>query len=148
MDNNPAVSEHLSHEIVLYDGVCGLCNRLNQFLLKRDRHDRLRFAALQSGFATSVLRKHGLNPQDLDTVYVVIDPGKATERVVSRSDAILHAAQQLGGVWKATLVGKIVPRFIRDKFYDLVAANRYRMFGKSDTCMMPAPEHRAKFLDG
>jgi predicted DCC family thiol-disulfide oxidoreductase YuxK len=141
------VPEAVSHPIVFYDGVCGLCNRLIQFLLKHERHDRLRFASLQSGFAASVLQRHGKDPSDLDTVYVVVNEGRQGERVLARSDAILYLLSVLGGVWKISIVGKILPRSLRDFFYKVVAANRYRVFGKSDSCMMPDPRHRQKFIE-
>ncbi len=136
-----------SNPIVLYDGVCGLCNGLNQFLLKRDAKDRFRFASLQSDFSNAVLKRHGANSADLDTVYVVLDHDQPGERLLSRSDAVLCLAEQLGGIWGLGRVGRFVPRFLRDAMYKLVASNRYRLFGKYDSCMMPDPKHRDKFLD-
>jgi predicted DCC family thiol-disulfide oxidoreductase YuxK len=133
--------------IVLYDGICGLCNRLIQFLLKRDVHDRFRFAPLQSEFADSLLRRHGVSAIDLDTVYVVVDHGRSTERLLARSDAMLLVLRELGGIWSAARLGTIVPRFIRNRLYDLVARNRYRIFGKHDTCMLPEKRYQHKFLD-
>jgi len=136
-----------SNSIVLYDGVCGLCNHLVQFILKRDQHNRFLFASLQSEFATTLLKRHGADARDLDTFYVVIDHGKPSERVLMRSDAILHVVKTLGGVWTLASVGRILPRVIRDAMYRLVARNRYRVFGKHESCMLPSPQHRAKFLD-
>jgi len=132
---------------VLYDGVCGLCNRLNQFLLKRDRKDRLRFASLQSEFAQRVLRAHDLDAADLDTVYVVLNHGTAGETALARSDAIIHAVQQLGGIWKIISLGKLLPHSLKNAIYNVVARNRYRVFGKSDSCVLPEPRHRQKFID-
>jgi predicted DCC family thiol-disulfide oxidoreductase YuxK len=137
----------VANPIVLYDGVCGLCNRLVQFLLKRDTHDRLRFAALQSDFAGEILRRHGLDPDDLNTAHLVLNYNEPGERILGRSDAILQGVNELGGVWRIAGVAKVVPRSIRNFFYKLVAENRYRMFGKFETCMLPEPRHRAKFLD-
>ena len=137
----------MTNPIVLYDGVCGLCNRLVQFLLKRDKTDQLRYAALQSDFAVKVLNRHGLNPNDLDTVHVILNYEEPNESVLARSNAILEVLTRLGGIWRIARIGKIVPRPIRDWIYKLVAENRYRMFGKFDTCMLPEPRHRAKFLD-
>jgi predicted DCC family thiol-disulfide oxidoreductase YuxK len=137
----------VKNPIVLYDGVCGLCNRLVQFLLKRDKHDRLRYAALQSDFAANVLKRHGLDPKDLDTVHVILNYEEANERVLGRSTAVLKVVKELGGVWKIAAVGKVVPRLLRDWAYKLVAQNRYRVFGKFETCMLPERRHRAKFLD-
>ena len=137
----------MSNLIVLYDGVCGLCNRLNQFLLKRDHHDRLLFAPLQSNLARKILERHGADPSDLDTVYVVEDYDTPSERLFKRSNAILRALEALGGIWKLSAVSKILPRPIRDLFYKVVATNRYRVFGKYEVCMMPDPKYRKKFLD-
>ena len=137
----------MTNPIVLYDGVCGLCNQLVQFLLKRDKRDQLRYASLQSDFAAKILVRHGLNPKDLDTVCLVINYQETDERVLTRSTAILNVIKNLGGIWKVAALGKIVPRPIRDLFYELVARNRYRVFGKFETCMLPEPRHRAKFLD-
>lgn len=137
----------VSNLIVLYDGVCGLCNRLNQFLLRRDQQDRLLFASLQSELAGKILERHGADPTDLDTVYVVENYDSPNERLLMRSDAILRVVNELGGVWTIAKLGKVLPRALRDLFYKLVAKNRYQVFGKYDTCMMPDPKHRKKFLD-
>jgi len=137
----------MSNLIVLYDGVCGLCNRLNQFLLKRDHHDRLLFASLQSNLARKILERHGADPTDLDTVYVVEDYDTPSERLFMRSNAILRALEALDGIWKLSSVSKILPRPVRDLFYKVVATNRYRVFGKYEVCMMPDPKYRKKFLD-
>jgi predicted DCC family thiol-disulfide oxidoreductase YuxK len=141
------VPEPSSNSIILYDGVCGLCNRLVQFLLKRDRRDQLRFASLQSEFAATVLKRHGLDPTDLNTVYLIVNHGKISEQVLARSDAIIKALDSLGGIWRIAPLGKVLPRPLRDMFYKAVAANRYRVFGKSDSCMMPEPRHRQKFIE-
>jgi predicted DCC family thiol-disulfide oxidoreductase YuxK len=136
-----------SNPIVLYDGVCGLCNRLNQFLLKRDTHDRFRFASLQSDLAASLLKRHGADSRDLDTVYVVLDYNLPGERLLARSDAILHVVTQLDGIWKWARAGRLLPKALRDGLYELVARNRYRVFGKHDSCMLPDPKYRHKFLE-
>jgi predicted DCC family thiol-disulfide oxidoreductase YuxK len=136
-----------SKPIVLYDGVCGLCNRLNQFLLKRDTHDRFRFASLQSDFAASLLKRHGADSKDLNTVYVVLENGQPGEHLLARSDAIIYVLSQLPGIWKFARAGRVLPRFFRDGLYKIVASNRYRVFGKHDSCMLPDPGHRHKFLE-
>ena len=135
-----------SNPIILYDGVCGLCNRLVQFVLKRDQRDYFRFASLQSEFASSLLQEHGRDPRDLDTVYVVIDYAQPAERLLARSNAILFLLKELGGIWRLATLGKILPLTMRDGIYKLVARNRYRVFGKYDACMLPEPKQRAKFL--
>ncbi len=137
----------MSNPIVLYDGVCGLCNRAVQFLLQRDSHDRLRFAALQSDFAATLLKRHGVDHQELDTVYVVLNPGEANEALLAKSDAALFFAKAIGGVWNLARLASIIPRPIRNWVYDLVARYRYRVFGKSETCMLPDPRHKHKFIE-
>jgi predicted DCC family thiol-disulfide oxidoreductase YuxK len=137
----------MANPIVLYDGVCGLCNRMTQFLLKRDKHDRFRFASLQSEFATTALQRHGVDASDLDTVCVVLNYSEPNEQVLKRSDAILHLGHELGGIWRIGAWARILPRSLRDLIYKLVARNRYRVFGKYETCMLPEPQHRKKFLD-
>ena len=141
------MSDSDSISVVLYDGVCGLCNRLNQFLLKRDLHDRFRFASLQSEFAAEALGRHGIKAIDLDTVYVITDYGESAERILARSDAVIQALQRLGGVWAAIgTAGKVLPKLVRDGLYNVVAANRYRVFGKYDVCLMPEERYKRKFL--
>ena len=137
----------MSNPIVLYDGVCGLCNRLTQFLLKRDHKDRLRYASLQSEFAGAILKRHGKDVHDMDTVYVVRDYQEPSEVLLARSDAILFLGTQLGSVWSLAGLAKVLPRWLRDRVYNLVARNRYRVFGKYESCMMPDPQYRQKFLD-
>ena len=139
--------ESTSNPIVLYDGVCGLCNRAVQFLLKRDRHDRLRFASLQSDFAATLLKRHGLDHQDLDTVYVVLNSGEASEALLAKGDAFLQFAKEIGGVWSISRFGKIIPRPIRNCLYDFVARHRYQVFGKYEACMLPDPRHKHKFIE-
>ena len=137
-----------TNPIVLYDGMCGLCNRLVQFLLKRDKQGRLRFASLQSDFAARVLQRHGIDPKDLDTLHLVESYEQPNERVLQRSDAILRAGRELGSVWSvSSSAAKVIPRPLRDVVYRFVARNRYRVFGKYDTCMLPEPNQRSRFLD-
>jgi len=134
--------------IILYDGVCALCNRFVEFVLKHDSRDRFRFASLQSDFAARLLRRHGAVPQDLDTMYVVLDHGLPGERLASRSAAAVAVLQELGGAWNAlarTL--QAMPAGMRDWAYNLVARNRYRTFGKYDSCPIPSEKDRRRFLD-
>jgi len=138
----------ISNPIILYDGVCGLCNRLIQFVLKRDRNDRFRFAALQSEFAGDVLHRHGVNPALLDTVYLLLNYSQPDERLASRSDAGIQILAELGGVWRTLApIVKHLPRWVRDKIYNLIARNRYQLFGKYQTCQIPDEKYRSKFLD-
>ncbi len=134
--------------VIFYDGVCGLCNRLNQFLLRRDGQARIRFAALQSPLAKRHLSQHGFDPSDLDTVCVIADWGTPSERVLARSQAVLHALSQLGGSWGALArIGGLVPRPVADLVYRAVARSRYTIFGEYDRCQIPPPEWRERYLD-
>jgi len=137
-----------SHPVILYDGVCGLCNRLVQFVLRRDTRDRFRFAALQSDFARGLLLKHGLDLQNLESICLLLDHSQPSERMETRSTAAIGIFRELGTFWRllADLL-TIVPRGFRDWGYDLFARNRYRVFGKYDACPLPNPSDRHKFLD-
>jgi predicted DCC family thiol-disulfide oxidoreductase YuxK len=137
-----------SNPILLYDGVCGLCNRLVQFSLKRDANQRLRFASLQSDFAGKVLQRRGLDARDRDSVYFVENCGRADERLTSRSDAVISVLRLIGGSWTiAAALLQIIPRSIRDWAYGIIARNRYRIFGKSESCPLPEARDSHRFLD-
>ena len=133
--------------LMLYDAVCGLCNRVNRFVLARDRAGLFRFASLQSDAAREALRPHGRDPRSLDTFFVLADQGTVRERLLSRSDAALFVLEAVGGAWRLLSFFRAVPRPFRDLVYDLVARHRYRLFGRSETCPVPPPEHRARFID-
>jgi predicted DCC family thiol-disulfide oxidoreductase YuxK len=132
--------------IVLFDGVCVMCNRGMRFALRRDRSDRLRFASLQSRFAAEVAARHGKELREIDTIYVVADYGLSTERLLARSAAVLHIANAFGGAWRIAGVLRAVPASLLDRAYDFVASRRYRWFGRYDTCPIPTPAERAKFV--
>ena len=133
--------------IVLFDGVCGLCSRFVQFALRRDRAGGLRFAPLQGDAAARVLGPAGPDTAHPDSVAVIVAPGTAEQRVLWRSEAVLHVLEQLGGAWRLALILFLVPRPLRDWVYDRVAVVRYRLFGQRDSCMVPTERDRARFLD-
>jgi predicted DCC family thiol-disulfide oxidoreductase YuxK len=136
------------HPILLYDGVCGLCNRLVKFILRRDRNATFRFASLQSALAARILTRHGADPSDLDTVYVVVNHELPDEHLLSRSDAILFVLKQLGGFWHpAASLLQLLPKPFCDAAYNVVARHRYLIFGHSETCILPTPQDRSRFLD-
>lgn len=126
--------------LILFDGYCNLCNGAVQFVLKRDRRDRFRFAAL-SWPAGEALKQHFPELRDVDSI-VLYDGNK----VWVRSDAALRIALKLGALWPMWGIGFILPRFLRDAVYKWVAKNRYRWFGKKELCMMPTEETARKFL--
>lgn len=131
--------------VLLYDGVCGVCNRSVQTILRHDRHGTLRFAALDSDFARAVIERHP-DLQDIDSVVFIDDPGQPGERVSVRSAAALKVVRYLGGPFRLLLAARIIPAGLRDRLYDRFAAVRYRVGGRYDTCPLPAPEVRARFL--
>lgn len=135
-------------DLVLYDGVCGLCNRLVRFILKRDRRRQFRFASLQGPLAEALLRRHGFDARDLDTFYLVADHQGPGEQVFARARAVLVVLRKLGGIWAVSRAFAPLPSRWLDAAYDFVAARRYRWFGRADACPLPPPEHRAMFLDG
>jgi len=137
-----------NHPILLYDGVCALCNWWVRLILKRDRQNVFRFASLQSQLAAQVLLRHGASAQALDTVYVVSDFEQPSECLLARSDAVIQVWRQLGTVGKfAASAFSLLPRVLRDALYNFVARIRYRTFGKYDTCPLPDPRVRDRFLD-
>lgn len=127
--------------VVLYDGTCGLCDRSVQLILRHDRRGRFRFAALQSDLGRALLERHGVPVNALDSV-VLVEDGHA----YLKSRAALRIARGMDAPWPALRVLGVIPRPIADFFYDRVANNRYRMFGRVDACMLPPPEVRARFL--
>jgi predicted DCC family thiol-disulfide oxidoreductase YuxK len=127
--------------------VCGFCNKSVQMILDHDRRGEMRFAALQSDYGAAVVGRHPELRGVDSVVYVETAPGAGVERVFTRSDAALKVAAYLGGFWKIFLAAGVVPRPLRDYFYDLFARNRYRFFGKYDTCLLPPPEVRSRFLE-
>lgn len=131
----------LDGPLVLYDGTCGLCSRSVQLILRHDRRGRFRFAALQSELGGALLARHGLPADALDTVVLVED-----DRAWTKSAAALRIARGMDGPWPLLRALGIVPRPVRDFFYDRLANNRYRIFGRVDACMLPPPEVRARFL--
>lgn len=134
-----------SAPVMLYDGVCGLCNKSVQMILARDRRGTMRFAALQSDYGQAVINRHP-ELHGVDSVVLVEREG-GRERVRVRSDAALALASYLGGFWKLPAALRIIPRPLRDFLYNLVARSRYRLFGKYDSCMLPPPEVRSRFID-
>jgi len=128
--------------VILFDGICNFCNGVVKFIIKRDPAKKFRFASLQSGFGRSQLIRFHLNPESIHS-FVVIDGEVFRER----SDAALHIARHLGAPWRALLVFKILPKFLRDAAYNVVASNRYKIFGRKDSCMIPTPDLKERFIE-
>jgi predicted DCC family thiol-disulfide oxidoreductase YuxK len=130
------------HPVILFDGVCNLCNGLVQFLIPRDPEGRFRFAPLQSATGKALLTGHGLPTDDYDS-FVLVEG----DQVYRKSDAAIRVAELLGWPYRAGAVGKLVPHGVRDAVYDVIAANRYDVFGKKDRCMIPDEDVSDRFLD-
>ena len=128
-------------KIVLFDGVCNYCNDVVNTIIKRDKEDKFRFVALQSDKGREIIAYIGLNP-DIDSI-VLYDPGVA---YYVKSDAVLRIADELGGKFTLLKAGFLLPTQVRDLGYDYFAKNRYKWFGKEESCMIPTANVRAKFL--
>ncbi|GAB2764923.1 thiol-disulfide oxidoreductase DCC family protein [Rhabdobacter roseus] len=128
-------------KVVLFDGVCNLCNGAVNFLIEHDKEQQLQFASLQSDFGQEVLRRHGLSTQAYESFLFL-----EGNRLFQRSEAALAVLRYLGWPWKVLLVFRIVPRFVRDALYTWVARHRYAWFGKREACRLPTPSLRARFL--
>jgi predicted DCC family thiol-disulfide oxidoreductase YuxK len=133
--------------LILYDGVCGLCNRMNQIVLKHDRNELFHFAALQSEPSRAILQRFHRTPDALDTFYVIRDYESGAPRLLDKSDAGLFVATQLGGIFRLSGLLKVFPRFLRNRIYDFIARHRYRVFGRQDVCLRPNPEYMRRFID-
>ncbi|MGS2739585.1 thiol-disulfide oxidoreductase DCC family protein [Sinomicrobium sp. M5D2P17] len=131
-------------KIILFDGVCNLCNSSVQFVIKRDKKDVFRFASLQSEAGQKLLAERGIDPVKTDSI-VLIEPGVA---YYTKSQAAIDIASELGGGWPFLRIFEyILPVSLRDRMYDFIASNRYKWYGKKDQCMIPTPELKAKFLE-
>jgi predicted DCC family thiol-disulfide oxidoreductase YuxK len=135
----------MAQAVVLFDGVCNLCTWAVQFIIKHDPEGYFRFASLQSEYAQSLLRAHGVNItlDGRDDTVALIEDG----RVYTHSDAGLRIARHLTGPVRLAAVLIVLPRFVRDAVYRLIARSRYHVFGRQDVCWMPTPELKARFLD-
>jgi len=128
--------------VLLFDGVCNLCNGVIRFLIRRDPEGRFRYAPLQSDVATELLSDCGL-PTDRIETFVMIDDGEC----YTKSSAAIRVAVKLGGLYRVAGPLRYLPRPIRDGVYDLVAATRYDIFGRTDECMVPTPAIEDRFLE-
>jgi predicted DCC family thiol-disulfide oxidoreductase YuxK len=133
----------MTPHVVFYDGVCGLCDRWVRFVLARDRRRRFRFAPLQGPLAARELPPRGGAPTDLDSVYVLAADG----RLWRKSRAVWFVLREIGGFWRVVSLLRVVPPFITDRVYDLVARVRYRLFGRLEACRIPSSAERERFAD-
>lgn len=134
--------EDINHPVILFDGVCNLCNASVQFIIKRDKKQIFRFAALQSQFGQKVVDSFNLSDKKIDSVILL-----ENNSVKIKSDAALRIAKQLGGIYSLLYVFIILPKFFRNSVYDFIARNRYSWFGKNESCMIPTPELKRLFIE-
>jgi predicted DCC family thiol-disulfide oxidoreductase YuxK len=132
----------LNKKIILFDDVCNLCNSAVQFVIKHDKDDVFRFVPLQSKLGQDILEYIGIDSKNIDSI-VLYEPGVA---YYYKSDAALQIAKSLGGLFSLGIIFKIIPTRIRNQLYDYIARNRYKWYGKKESCMLPTPELKAKFL--
>jgi len=130
--------------VLLYDGLCGFCNGWVKLILERDKVGTVRFAALQGSYAADVAKRHP-SIQGMDSIVLVVEDDEC-EKIAVRSDAVLEIARYLGGLWHLVGVLRLVPRSVRDWAYDVIAKNRYRWFGRYDSCPVPDAAVRDRFL--
>jgi len=129
-------------QVILFDGVCNLCNSAVTFIIKRDGRDVFRFASLQSKLGIALLQKFDIDPIKTDSLILI-----SGEKAFVKSSAALRISRGLSGVWPWLSVFLILPKYIRDGIYDGIARNRYKWFGKKESCMIPTPALKNKFVD-
>ena len=127
--------------LILFDGICNLCNSSVQFVLKKDKNKQFKFASIQSDAAKEILLQFSKNNSDLDSIILIYN-GRRYEK----SSAILRIGKLLGGFYSLGMVFWLIPKPIRDWVYDYIAKNRYKWYGKKDQCMIPTPEIKNQFL--
>jgi predicted DCC family thiol-disulfide oxidoreductase YuxK len=142
----PARARISGEYLILFDGTCGLCDRVVQFLLAEDREHLFRFSPLQGESATTLRRRHERAIGESESIVLVTNFQSASETVRIRSDAFLAACDALGGLWRVLSWARVVPRPIRDWFYDVIAKNRYALFGRYAQCRVPSGETQRRFI--
>jgi len=135
------MNKQLTHSIILFDGVCNLCNEAVNFVIKRDTGNVFKFTPLQEKQGVLLLKTHAVDTQKLDSIVLI-----ENEKVYVKSSAALRIARKMSNLWPLFFVLLIIPSFIRDGVYDFIAKNRYKWFGKKEQCMIPTPGLREKFL--
>lgn len=131
----------MTEKIILFDGVCNLCNSSVNFIIDHDKNDVFKFASLQSDAGQELLKKFDLSTKDFDSI-IFVDNGK----FYTKSSAVLRIVKDFPGLWKLLYASIIIPPFIRNFIYEIIANNRYKWFGKKDSCRIPTPELKSKFL--
>jgi predicted DCC family thiol-disulfide oxidoreductase YuxK len=128
-------------QIILFDGVCNFCNSSINFIIDHDPEKHFKFAPLQSDLGQEILKQFNKNTNDFDSVILL-----KNNQLYQKSEAALEIVKHLSGAWKYLSIFGILPTFFLNLFYDIIAKNRYKIFGKTETCRMPTPELRERFL--
>ncbi len=131
-----------TRKIILFDGICNLCNQSVQFVIEHDKKNQFQFASLQSDFGQNFLKENNLDATQFDSVVFIED-----DKFYTKSSAALKISKYLDGITSLLTIFMIVPKPLRDVVYSFIAKNRYRWFGKQESCWLPSPELKAKFLD-
>jgi len=129
-------------KLILFDGVCNLCDTTVQFIIKHDKQDVFRFVALQSELGQEIVKYIGVDTSKTDSI-ILYEPGRA---YYYKAEAAIRIAKELGGIYSLVGVFSVLPNWFSNKIYDYVARNRYKWYGKKEECMIPTPEMKAKFL--
>ena len=133
-------SSHIEHPLLLFDGICNFCNNWVNFIIRRDKEKKIRFATLQSDAGKSLLKKFN-TPSNEDTVVLIDD-----EKAFTKSSAVLRVMKHIGGIYYPLFLFIIVPKYIRDLCYETIARNRYKWWGKRNECMIPTPDVKDRFI--
>jgi predicted DCC family thiol-disulfide oxidoreductase YuxK len=128
--------------VIFFDGVCNLCNASVQFAVERDKKNLFKFTALQGEYAKVVLPKFNADLNQLNSI-ILLEDGQ----LYTKSTAALKIARKLNGLWPTIYLFILVPKFIRDWFYDIIAKNRYKWWGREESCWLPTPELKQRFID-
>jgi predicted DCC family thiol-disulfide oxidoreductase YuxK len=134
--------EAKNHDIILFDGVCNLCNATVNFIIRHDRKDIFRFAPLQSSISHELLTQYKIKGKDMETIILI-----KKERIFTRSTAVIKIAGRLQGGWKLFYGMIIIPKFLRDGIYQWISKHRYHWFGRKESCMVPSPTILYKFIE-
>lgn len=129
-------------KLILFDGVCNLCDVTVQFIIKHDKQDVFRFVALQSELGQEIVKYIGVDTSKTDSI-ILYEPGRA---YYYKAEAAIRIAKELGGIYSLVGIFSVLPNWFSNKIYDYVARNRYKWYGKKEQCMIPTPEMKAKFL--
>jgi|ERR1017187_3750015 predicted DCC family thiol-disulfide oxidoreductase YuxK len=128
--------------VILFDGVCNLCNGFVKFVIKHDKQNRFQFASLQSNYGIELMNYFHLDSNNLETVLLFNG-----NKIYNKSDAVIHIINSFGGLWKTVVIFRMLPKFLRNYFYDLIARQRNTLFGTSESCMVPDDKYNNKFID-